>query len=110
MTAWEKLPAVDDGGAACLTCGCGAHTTLRMDKWIAVGFGDAGFSRNGVRTSTEPFRETDGMVRVAVVEALASAAPDHDWRVYFDAPLYSAEYQRQGLGHWVLVAKGMGFA
>jgi hypothetical protein len=41
---------------------------------------------------------------------MAAADPDHDWRIYFYAPLYEAEYQRQGDGCWVLIKKGEGFA
>ena len=47
---------------------------------------------------------------VADVEKLAAADPDHDWRIAFHAPLYSAVYQRQGDAAWVLVEKGHGFA
>jgi hypothetical protein len=41
---------------------------------------------------------------------MAMADPEHDWRIYFYSPMYEAEYQRQGLGVWVLVRKGQGFA
>lgn len=46
----------------------------------------------------------------AEAEALASKDPNHDWRISFDAPLYSATYQRHAERHWVLVEKGDGFA
>jgi len=52
----------------------------------------------------------DKMHTVQTVEDMAKADPDHDWRIYFEAPLYSAEYQRQGEGVWVLIRKGEGFA
>lgn len=108
---FSKLPAVE-GSTACLNCGCGARGHLHMDRVIAVGFGAAGYSRDGEELWSEPqgvdAEEPD--VTVADVEKLASADPDHDWRIYFFAPLYEAEYQRQGEAEWVLVRKGMGFA
>ena len=82
-----------------------------MDRWIAVGFGDSGYSMDGTRVSTEPDHNGEGdEVTVADVERMAAENPDHDWRIFFDAPLYSATYQRHRNGKWVLVKKGMGFA
>ena len=110
---WEKLPAVE-GSVACLSCGCGARTDLEPERVLSVGFGDAGYRKDGVTTSTEPGpddeRDWEELTKVSDVEKLAAADPDHDWRIYFDAPLYNAEYQRQGEGVWVLVEKGLGFA
>lgn len=119
MSVWTKLPPVAAGGAVCLTCGCGAHETLPMDRHIAVGFGSAGFSRDDKglwdenmceREMRPEERALDDFPTVAHVEALAVADPDHDWRIYFFAPLYEATYQRHGDAHWVLVEKGQGFA
>jgi len=111
VAKWEKLPAVD-GSVACLTCGCGARSDLELERHIAVGFGDAGYRKDGETTSTEPHSDEDWekTPTVADVEKMALADPDHDWRIYFYAPLYEAEYQRQGDGVWVLVKKGLGFA
>lgn len=108
---WERLPAVE-GSVACLTCGCGARSDLPMDRPIAVGFGSAGYSKDGkpLWDEQEAGEDWDKMHTVATVEALALADPDHDWRIYFVAPLYESEYQRQGEGVWVLVRKGEGFA
>lgn len=108
---FERLPAVA-GSVTCLTCGCGARTDLGMDRHICVGFGDAGYSRDGETLWSEANEgcEFEDAPTVAKVEALAAADPDHDWRIYFYAPMYSAEYQRQGEGAWVLVKKDMGFA
>ena len=79
---------------------------------IAVGFGSAGYSRDGVQLWDEGTTEEgeEKLPTVADVEELAKADPDHDWRIFFFAPLYESEYQRQGDGVWVLVRKGMGFA
>ena len=111
MPEWKELTPVE-GSCACLTCGCGAREHLPMDRWVAVGFGAAGYERDGVRTQTEPFDDDDpdAMLTVADVERMAAADPDHDWRIYFYAPLYEAEYQRHRNGAWVLVKKGDGFA
>lgn len=108
---WERLPAVE-GSVACLTCGCGARSDLPMDRTIAVGFGSAGYSKDGVPLwdESEAGDDWDKMHTVQTVEDLAKADPDHDWRISFFAPLYEAEYQRQGEGVWVLVRKGEGFA
>lgn len=109
--SWQKLPAVE-GSVACLTCGCGARSDLPMDRTIAVGFGSAGYSKDGkpLWDEQEAGDDWDKMHTVQTVEDLAKADPDHDWRIYFEAPLYSAEYQRQAEGVWVLVRKGEGFA
>lgn len=47
---------------------------------------------------------------VAEVEKLASADPDHDWRIVMFGPLHGEVYQRQGDAKWVLVEKNEGFA
>ena len=106
---WEKLPPVA-GSVACLTCGAGAQSDLPMNRMIAVGFGSAGYSRDGETLWEESGVDEQEIPTVADVESLAAKDPDHDWRISFYAPLYEAEYQRQGDGVWVLVSKGLGFA
>jgi hypothetical protein len=110
---FEKLSAVE-GSIACLTCGCGARSDLDPERVIAVGFGSAGYSKDGKNLWSEDEVDRDDekaeFPQVKDVEAMAVKDPDHDWRIYFYAPLYEAEYQRQGDGVWVLVRKGDGFA
>ena len=106
---WTKLPAIE-GSIACLTCGCGTKTDLHMDSHICVGFGSAGYSKDGETLWQEQAEEYDETPKVQSVEDMAKKDPDHDWRIFFYAPLYEFEYQRQGDGIWVLVRKGMGFA
>lgn len=111
---WGKLPAVE-GSIACLTCNAGAKSDLEMDRHLAVGFGSAGYMKDGKTLWDENHpsnrdKDWDELPTVRDVESMAMADPDHDWRIFFFAPLYEAEYQRQGLGVWVLVKKGMGFA
>lgn len=108
--SWTKLPPVK-GKTVCAVCGCGAHDTLDMSALLAVGFGDTNLTRDGERIYSENSVEDPGVFWYATdAEAKASFDPDHDWRIKFDAPLYDAEYQRQGERHWVLVKKGDGFA
>lgn len=105
------LPPIK-GSVSCLTCGCGAHETFSMDGVIAAGFGSA----NVTKDSEQVYDEQDAnygrceLWTGADAEKAAAADPDHDWRISIFAPLYEAEYQRQGERHWVLVRKGDGFA
>jgi len=107
---FEKLPPVK-GSVACLTCGAGARTDLEMERVIAVGFGAAGYYTTDQKYNWSEGNDPDEeFPTVADVEKMAAADPDRDWRIFFAAPLYEAEYQRQGEGEWILVKKGEGFA
>lgn len=109
-TTFVKLPAIK-GHECCGTCHCGPVNDLEMERGIAVGFGSAGYSKDGeVLWQENGTEEWEDIPKVQHVEDLAKANPDHDWRIYFFAPLYESEYQRQGDGIWVLVSKGQGFA
>ncbi len=113
---WTKLEPIK-GSTACLTCGCGAHDVLNPDRLLGVGFGDVNVMKDGksIYSELETMRGHDDdpepplwLCSDAEKEALKD--PYHDWRIHFYAPLYEAEYQRQGDNHWVLVRKGEGFA
>lgn len=104
------LPPITEGSIACLNCGCGAHTTLSLDRLLAVGFGDCTVTKNGEEVYSESEQPDCDYWSASDAEAMAAKDPDADWRISFHAPLYDAEYQRQGDSHWVLVKKGMGFA
>ena len=108
---WTRLPPVE-GRTVCLTCGAGSDATLPPERLIAVGFGAAGYTCDGAALWVEDRNapEDTALPTCADVEALAKADPDHDWRIFFYAAMYDAEYQRQGDGHWVLVRRGEGFA
>lgn len=110
---FEKLPAVK-GSVACLTCGAGARSDLDMHRYIAVGFGASGYSKDGNtlwQENGDDADEYEDCPTVADVEKLAKeTTTEHDWRIFFYAPLYEAEYQRQGDGVWILVKEGKGFA
>ena len=76
---WEKLPPVNAGAVACRNCGCGAHSDLEMDRVIAVGFGSAGYSRDGETLWSEDHAMDESEYpTVAHVEELAKADPDHE--------------------------------
>lgn len=110
MSAWEKKPAIESGGVACLCCGT-PTTVFPDDGWIAVGFGGAGVTKDGVEVYSENQTDEEASIWTgADAEAAASADPDHDWRIYKYAPLYDAVYQRHAPGQWVLIERGEGFA
>lgn len=96
------------GSVACGTCGAGARSDLDMMREITVGFGSAGYSKDGEELWSSDYGSD--VPRVEDVERMAKNDPDHDWRIWFFAPLYEAEYQRQGEKLWVLVRAGDGFA
>ena len=107
----KKLKPIK-GSTACLTCGCGSHDTLPMTAILAVGFGDVTvFSGDKIIYSEmDRDRRKLSLWTASKAEQAAKKAPTKDWRIKFDAPLYEAEYQRQGVRHWVLIRKGQGFA
>ena len=80
-----------------------------MNVEIAVGFGYAGVTRDGIG-AWEHDNGDDEPITVADAERMAAADPDHDWRIVFHGPLSEAIYQRHAADQWVLVKKGMGFA
>ena len=86
-----------------------------MRRVLAVGFGDVVATKDGLTIYSEcefgrNNPEWEEYWNTQKVENIAKADPDHDWRINFMAPLYGAEYQRQGDGHWVLVRRDQGFA
>jgi hypothetical protein len=88
---------------------------MDMDSLLGVGFGDVTVTKDGEHVWSENLAEKDAdgneqLWQGSDAEAAAIKEPDHDWRVHFMAPLYEAEYQRQGRGHWPLISKGPGFA
>ena len=107
---WEKMPAIEAGGPACLCCGTPTEL-FPADGWIAVGFGSANVTCDGKEVYSESQdMDEDNIWTGADAESAALADPDHDWRISKYAPLYEAEYQRHGPGQWVLIRRGEGFA
>lgn len=114
---WKKLPAIEGGHGGCLCCGY-QHDVLPMDALIAVGFGDASVTKDGMviwdELSVTLAAEKKGIDanywQTIDAENVAKEDPEHDWRIHLVAPLSERHYQRQGENHWVLYEKGPGFA
>lgn len=116
---WQKRPAIKSGGPACLCCGTPTDL-FPMDGVIAVGFGEASVTKNGLSVYDEPqvYLDDNGEPidedlqywTGADAEKAAEADPDHDWQISKYGPMYSAVYQRHGPGQWVLVERSAGFA
>jgi hypothetical protein len=78
---------------------------------IAVGFGSACVTRDGVAVYDEQQALTERELwDGADAERAAAADPDHDWQICKFGPLSSSVYQRHGEGQWVLIERGDGFA
>lgn len=109
-TTWKKEPAIKGKHGGCLKCGP-RLSFFPPDGIIAVGFGYAALEKNG-----KPiwFEESDNddvdEMTGAQAEEIASADPDHDWRIVLDGPLSSRTYQRHGPGEWALIKQNQGFA
>lgn len=88
------------------------YTLFPMNKPIAIGFGLATITKDGLSIYTEGNEKFNIMGRLLTgedAEALATEDPDHDWRISIIGPLYEFYYQRQGPKRWVLYEKGAGF-
>jgi hypothetical protein len=109
MNEWTKLPPLKGGIMGCANCGY-KPSIAEMERRIAVGFGAATLSKDSEIVWSEDNKEWEDCMTVAEAEEMAAADPDHDWRIHLFAPLSEVEYQRQDVGQWVLVKKGMGFA
>ena len=108
--SWEKKPAIQSSGAACLCCGTPTQM-FPMEGLIAVGFGSATVTCDGREIYSENMVDDDAELWTGQdAENAALANPDHDWRITKYAPLYDAVYQRHGDGQWALIERGDGFA
>lgn len=106
---FELLPAIEGGfHSGCLCCGP-TKSQLCRDNLIAVGFGFAVLTRDGVTVLQEE-TDSEDFHTVGEAEDLAIADPDHDWRIVLHGPLRGSTYQRQGDMCWILVEKNQGFA
>jgi len=104
----EKLEPLQGGIIGCVNCGY-KPSYADMDMRIAVGFGEATLSRDGVIIFSEDGKEWEDCMTFAEAEALAAADPDHDWRIHLLGPMSEVVYQRHDTGKWALVKKGLGF-
>lgn len=99
-----------DGGASsgCLNCG-GRSSRHELHAQLGVGFGMCVVTKDGMSVWEEN-SEVDDYPALQEFEDMASQDPDHDWRVVYDAPMWSGTWQRQGDGEWNLIERGIGFA
>lgn len=108
MSAWVKLPPWQ----GTVHHGCiherSVSALLPMGALIAVGFGSALITRDG--ETVFDGERSDDFHYLSEFEAMAAAAPDHDWRCILFGPLRGKAYQRQGTGQWVLYESNEGFA
>lgn len=108
--AWTKLPAIEGKLGGCVNCGV-RPSTFEPDMHIAVGFGSAELTRDGVTVFAEdPGAEWEESMTGAQAEKLAAKSPNHDWRISLHGPLSGRTYQRHGKDLWVLVEQNQGFA
>ncbi len=108
-TAWKLLPpvAAKDIHIGCLCCST-ACQVAHMDMVIAVGFGMANVTRDGVPVYEEPREGPYWTVQDAENAALGD--PDHDWQIMKEGALHGETFQRHGPGRWVCVESNEGFA
>lgn len=105
----EYLSVIEDRCPTCRCCGV-RQTQLCMESRIAVGFGVATLTKDGEVIWQEQGEEWEDCMTVADAEALASADPNHDWRIELYGPLRGSVHQRQGDRQWMLVSVNDGFA
>lgn len=106
---WGKLPPVKGGVAGCLNCGR-AHDLFPLSGRVAVGFGDAHVSKDGVVIWREGNQEWGELPTLRKFENMAAKDPNHDWRAVLNGPMHGETYQRQAPKEWVLVERNQGFA
>ncbi|MBU4009703.1 MAG: hypothetical protein KJ882_02960 [Proteobacteria bacterium] len=110
VSGFETLYGVEAKNEVCHFCG-GQHTILPIEETIAVGFGNALLTKNNECIYSEmDANSCSDYMTVSQAEDLAVTDPKHDWRIHLIAPFCELHYQRQGERHWVLYAKGAGFA
>jgi hypothetical protein len=96
-------------------------TVASLDMIVAVGFGYARVTRDGVEVlDGERAADRGRYVTVRDAERLACRTARtrrrqhqrraHDWRITITGALWEAEWQRQRPGKWVCVRAGDGFA
>ena len=118
MKKWKKekplKPESKNITKGCLHCGI-LHIKIAMNHKLTQSFGGECIHKNGNLFYLPPplnnFQEDwENAKTLMWIENQAQKAPDNDWRLLIDMPLYTAEYQRQGKNNWVMIKKGMGFA
>lgn len=101
---WYIEPIAEGVSSGCVNCG-NKPLSIKMNRPLAVGFGNVGVTYNGKHV----WSGDDISVTIMRFENMARKKPG-DWRVQFDAPMWSGTYQRHGRNQWNLIEKGLGFA
>jgi hypothetical protein len=105
---WTKLPILTKHPhSGCLNCGP-KPIRVKLNANLHPGFGEVSITLDGERV--EVYFDGDKCPTFRRFENLARKDPDHDWRVFINAPLYDVTYQRHGHNEWVAVGEGIGFA
>lgn len=109
---FEKVEPIkpEDLYIGCLNCST-ACLEAPMDMIIAVGFGCAMVTKDGVPVYHEDHLKDGGEIpTVQVFENMAIADPDHDWRIHKHGPMHGEVFQRHDIGKWVCIESDQGFA
>ena len=92
-------------------CWCAAgDAPLLLDCAIGVGIGYAAVTRDGSPVYQRDGGEFASLLTVAEAEAIASLAPDRDWRIHFVSLLEDRHYRREAPGCWKLYYRGYGLS
>jgi hypothetical protein len=86
------------------------ETVLAPDALVAVGVGYAAVTRDGAPVYEADCGELEDAISVRDVEALAAAAPGHDWRIHLVGPLDERHYRRGADGRWTIYRRGYGLS
>lgn len=111
--AVKLLPVIQPKPNPCLHCP-DPPKEMRLERVIAVGFGEAHLECDGriIWSEMEAERKNpdDDLMTFADAEKLAERQPKHDWRIVLHGPLHGETYQRQGPGKWLCIEQNEGFA
>lgn len=98
-------------GAVGIACGLPEPEEFDRDRVIAVGFGGAYVTRDGVEVlDGEAACHRGEEVTGADAEALAAADPDHVWEIVIVGAMSGATYTRTAEGKWIATRHDEGFA
>lgn len=123
MAECKYKPIIEGGQNPCNCCPP-IPTQAPLDKIMAVGFGCAQATCDGVLVadgegcgSKGPYFIRDGKpehiedyITFGDIEEMAKLDPDHDWQITMHGPLHGETYQRQGDGVWLCIERNEGFA
>ena len=86
------------------------ESTLAPDALVAVGFGYAALTRDGVPVFEADCGDLERAISVRDAEAIAAAAPEHDWCIHLVAQRDERHYRRVADGRWTIYRRGYGLS